>query len=94
MTNHAELPVVSEEDMQRVLSMRDLHPSWIAPLMEAYSRGLVRYRKGSIVVYYKKQDGLSSCLWLTPPSYAPFPFNRSYEWFASKTLSSGTEGAN
>ena len=70
-----EHPVVSEEDMQRVLSTKGLHPSWVASLMDAYSRGLIRYHEGGIVVYYKGLGSPSATLWLAASGSAVTPFD-------------------
>jgi len=74
-----ELPLVSEEDMQRILRIKSLHPSWIAPLMEAYSHGLIRGFKGRVLFYDAALDKLHIVLWVAGANYVPAVFRAPYK---------------
>ena len=79
MAYYTELPVVPEEAMQRVLSMKNLHPSWVAPLLRAYSDGYVRYEDNTVCAYFLGAEGPHYQLLVTAKNYVLHPFNKPYK---------------
>jgi len=79
MAHYTELPIASEEDMQRVLSMKNLHPSWVAPLLRAYSDGYVRYEDNTVCAYFLGAEGSSYQLWVAAKNCVLHPFNKPYK---------------
>jgi len=76
-------PVVSEEDMYRILSVKGLHPSRVVALMDAYSRGLIRCYVDGVVIYYRGRDKSLSTLGLASSGFARCPFDaprEKYPW--------------
>ena len=84
-----EFPMVSEEDMRCILSARNLHHSWVVPLMEAYSRGLICHRNGSVVLYYEGLDEPIHNLLLSLSGSATYPFyepREEHPWDLESTI--------